>query len=381
MLGHVAGMVDLVALPLWVGTLVQHHGMDFEHAGLTVTLFLLGAVFASAVLAPRFDRLPHRACAIAGFSLAAISLFSVSRTMAAPILFALHAAAGIGAGTALSMVHGTMGRSVNPHRLFALAGTTLGVLGCAFYAIVPQIMAAAGRASLFVVMAGLMVLAAVAALAFPVAGRAAPLTRRVQGRVPLPSGVVPLVVGVVCLTLNQTVVFSFVERIGATRGFSTGQVNAVLAAVGIINLFPAALAAMFQHRLKPIPVAITALSLQVALALTLTCSGTFAPYAGAASLYASVLIFAHTFLFGLIARIDPSGRATALTPAMIMVGSAIGPALAGAISQRLGFAALGGTTVVIAALGIACFMRARRQVAHAGAAEAPRPARAPASSN
>lgn len=381
MLGHVAGMVDLVALPLWVGTLVQHHGMDFEHAGLTVTLFLLGAVCASAALAPRFDRLPHRVCAIAGYSLAAVCLHSVSRATAVPVLFALHAAAGVGTGTALSMVHGAMGRSVNPHRLFALAGTTLGVLGCAFYIVVPQIMAAAGRASLFVAMGTLMALAAVAALAFPHVGAGSPVAAHPQARTPLPAGVVTLVVGIVCLTLNQTVIFSFLERIGAARGFSAGEVNAVLAAVGIVNLLPAALAAMLQHRLKPIPVAIAAITIQAGLALTISCSATFALYAAAASVYASVLIFTHTFLFGLIARIDPSGRAAALTPAMVMVGSAIGPGLAGLISQRFGFAGLGGIAVIFAVIGIACFLRLRRQLAGAGAAVAPRSASASISSS
>jgi hypothetical protein len=50
-----------------------------------------------------------------------------------------------------------------------------------------------------------------------------------------------------------------------------------------------------------------------------------------------VLIFMHTFLFGLIARLDPSGRALASTPAMMMTGSAIGPALAGMVAMRAGY--------------------------------------------
>jgi hypothetical protein len=43
MLCHSAGMVDLVALPVWVGTLAQHYGFDLEHAGMIVTAFLMGA--------------------------------------------------------------------------------------------------------------------------------------------------------------------------------------------------------------------------------------------------------------------------------------------------------------------------------------------------
>jgi hypothetical protein len=47
----------------------------------------------------------------------------------------------------------------------------------------------------------------------------------------------------------------------------------------------------------------------------------------AASVFAAVMIFTHTFAFGLLARLDLSGRAMAATPAMLMIGAAIGPIL------------------------------------------------------
>jgi predicted MFS family arabinose efflux permease len=148
--------------------------------------------------------------------------------------------------------------------------------------------------------------------------------------------------------------FSFLERIGVTRGFGDDHVNGVLAAVGLVNLIPAALAGVLQRRLPPVRVALVAAVLQAVLALTIS-STTFMPYAVAASVYAFVLIFAHTFLFGLAARIDPGGRTTALTPAMLMVGSAIGPALAGLVAQRLGFPGIGLAVSLSAAACIGCF--------------------------
>ena len=44
MVAHCAGMVDLVALPVWVGTLIANSGLDPQQAGGLVTLFLEGAV-------------------------------------------------------------------------------------------------------------------------------------------------------------------------------------------------------------------------------------------------------------------------------------------------------------------------------------------------
>ena len=57
MVAHCAGMVDLVALPVWVGALIAGYGLDPQRAGALATLFLLGAVISSMVCAPRFPRL------------------------------------------------------------------------------------------------------------------------------------------------------------------------------------------------------------------------------------------------------------------------------------------------------------------------------------
>ena len=57
MVAHCAGMVDLVALPVWVGTLMARYGFDPQQAGALATLFLAGAVTASLWVARRFHRL------------------------------------------------------------------------------------------------------------------------------------------------------------------------------------------------------------------------------------------------------------------------------------------------------------------------------------
>ena len=50
MVAHCAGMVDLVALPVWVGALIAQYGFSPQQAGGLATLFLLGAVAEQPVL-------------------------------------------------------------------------------------------------------------------------------------------------------------------------------------------------------------------------------------------------------------------------------------------------------------------------------------------
>lgn len=348
MLCHFAGMVDLIALPVWVGTLARHYRFDLAHAGMTVTAFLLGAVGASLAAAPAFNRLPRRAVAAIGYAIAALAFLGAAQVTSFAALAVLHMLAGVATGTALSVAHGTIGRSANPHRLFALAGTALGIGAVVFYAAVPPLVAAHGGAALFVVFAGLMASAALACAAgFPQAA-ARTQERGVAG--PLPRAAWFAIAGVTCMALNQALTFSMLDRIGAARSFGQDRVDALLVACGLVNLLPAAIAALLQKRLDAVRVALLAAPLQAALALVVTLSGDFVPYALAGAVYPAVLIFTHTFLFGLIARLDPSGRALASTPAMMMTGSALGPALAGAVAMRAGFQ---GQAVLAVAVGLA----------------------------
>ena len=75
------------------------------------------------------------------------------------------------------------------------------------------------------------------------------------------------------------------------------------------------------------------------------------------------MIFTHTFAFGLLARLDLSGRAVAATPAMIMIGPAIGPILGGTLVKGVGYSGLGVAAVVVDAVALLMFWRM-----HAGAA-------------
>jgi MFS family permease len=244
-IGHMAGMIDMVALPLWIGGLMQHYRFSPQHAGITVTLFLLGMVIASAVLAPLFNRVPRRFVTVMGFALATACFLLMARQpiegASFELLAPLHALAGLGTGCGLSLVHGSIGRTDNPHRLFGMVNLAVAVLGIGVFAAVPGLAAQYGASVLFLVFAVAMGLAAVVSLiGFPDLGDPAPLPA--EGGVRTASTTsrliwMPIAV-VICLTLNQSMVFAFVERIGAARGFGAGDVQAVLVTLGFVNLLP-----------------------------------------------------------------------------------------------------------------------------------------------
>lgn len=357
---HCAGLVDMVALPLWVGTLIQQYRFDPQQAGLIVTLFLAGAVVASVLIAPLFSRLATgRWIAAASFALAALAFHLLAGTSSFGGMAALHAVGGAAIGAALSVTHGTVARSDNPHRLFALCGGVLGVFALLFLATMPQVMARVGGHILFEVYAAVMLLAALMALATFPAPNPVPAAAQLSGAggARAGSGVWGGIIGLCCMSLIQAMSFSFFERVGADRGFSVDQITAVLVALGFVNMFPTVLAAVLEKHVPPRHVLIGGPIVQAVLAISIFASSTFAPYAAASSVFVAVILFTHVFGFGLLARLDVTGRVLAATPAMMMTGAAIGPVLGGTLVKFGGYPALGIAATVLAIVAVIAFSR------------------------
>lgn len=357
MTSHCAGMVDMVALPLWVGTLVAVYLLDPQQAGGLVTLFLLGAVAASMFFAPRFNRIDGRVAATLAFAVAALCFFASATARRFELLALLHVVGGIAAGAGLSFTHGTIGRSANPHRLFGLAGMALGVFAVLLLGAAPQFMARFGGEVLFYALGLAMAIAALlAAWGFPVADAETEASRSVrESGARLPLHVWFGMAGVGAMALVQAMVYSFVERMGTDRGFGIATVTALLVAIGFVNMFPSGLAAFFERRLNTMTVLCIGPVIQGALALVIAFSHALAPFAVAASAFVAVMLFTHTFAFGALARIDVTGRVVAATPAMVMIGSAIGPVLGGTLAKLASYEAIGVAAAVVDVIALICF--------------------------
>ncbi|MCM2292676.1 MFS transporter [Allorhizobium sp. BGMRC 0089] len=357
-IAHCAGMLDLVALPVWVGALVERFGFSPQQAGMMATLFLLGAVGASTFAAPRFHRMNQKLVASLGFGLAALFFLIASFETSLIALSGLHLLAGISVGTALSMVHGSMGRSANPHRLFAAAGMALGLFGIVLLAAIPQFLILKGGPALFQTFALVMLIAGLSTVLL----FRNPPPRVEEAHKGFSRATWFTIFGISVMTFNQSMVFSFVEVIGKARGFEAGHVLAVLIALGFVNfIVPAPLAAFLQRRVSATFIAQIGPAIQAVLAVIVTSATIFPVWAPAAAVFVAVQIFTHTFVFGLLARLDPSGRASAATPAMLMVGAALGPIVGGALGQNLGFAALGVAAVFVSGVSILFFTKAKTE--------------------
>jgi predicted MFS family arabinose efflux permease len=353
-----AGMATRSTMPVWVGMLVQFYKFDPQQAGLLVTLFLIGAVLSSIVVARLFHRLSSgRGIAVGGFVLASVIFFALSRQAEFGAMAALHVLGGLAIGTVLSVKDGTIARSANPHRLFAVCGAALGVFALVFLGAVPPILAKMGGTLLFQIFGVIMLVGALSSLlAFPVVDAVEPVSPEYSQTYGASKFTVWAgIVGLCCMAVVQSMAFSFLERAGMDRGFGVEKVTAILVALGFINLFPTVLAALLEKRLNPKTALMGGAVIQALLVFTIFGTTTYVPYSIAGALFVSVMLFTHVFGFGLLARLETTGRALAATPAIMMSGGAIGPVLGGTLIKFSSYQALGVAAIVMGVAALVCF--------------------------
>jgi predicted MFS family arabinose efflux permease len=213
---------------------------------------------------------------------------------------------------------------------------------------------------LFHVLAGLLALGAIAAAAaFP----QPPEARVHRGAAPGAAGATPFrvavilaFVGVALLSTGQAETYAFLERVGTWRGFTASDIGHMLVVSGFLNLLAPIAAAFLENVVPRLGAICVALLLHAAIAVTASSSPAFLAYAAAGSLLVFMTIFNHTFMFGTIAKLDPTGRAASSTPAMLTLGAAVGPALGGAVVELAGFPVVGWVSAVLLLASAACFI-------------------------
>lgn len=361
MIAHIAGMIDFVALPVWVGTLIPYYGLNPQSAGGLVTLFLISVVINNLIFGPKLNKISPRLATPIGYGVATLAFLGLSYVSSYQAMAALHVLAGLGVGCGLTFTHGIIGQSKNPHKLFGIVGLALGIFGLIYFGAVPKLIDQYGAPLFFRIFAVVLFVATIAtAIGFPKVTSVKHLTNETKPK-KMPKIVWIAIVGMTFMSITHATIFSFVERIGIQNNFGQDKVFAVLMAIGVITIIPSLLAFFLQKKFNIFTVIILGPVIQLIAALLITNTTMFGLYAVSTVAMPFIFLFTHIFFFGLLATLEPTGRANSLTPSMLMIGSAIGPILGGTVAHQLGYNALGTIAVVTSIIAIICFIKIKQQ--------------------
>lgn len=371
-LSQVAGTIELAAMPLWVGMLMQAYGMDPQQAGSLVTLYVAGAVVGGGVAARAFGKLlwPGRLIAVGGAFVGSAVFFAISQVQGYVLLAVLHVVGGLFVGPVIAVTAGTIARSVNPHRLFAICNLAFSLFAALFLGVVPLVVARNGGQVLFLVISAVLLLGAVgSALAFPHSLPRVPTGgSRTTIHEPVPKEVWIGMAGLCLMASMYAMTLSFFERVGMARGYGAALVGTVLTITAVIKLFPAAIAGLLEKRLSAKGVMLVMPLVQAVTIGLIFAVPSFWVYAVAGPLFIGTLLFTHIFAFGLLSRIEPTGRAMAAEPSLMLLGAGLGPLIGGTLVKMSGYPSLAIAGGVLAAVATLCFLRVPNEPAGPNAA-------------
>lgn len=351
------GPAAVILAPLIVGGVIDEYGFTDGEAGLIASMdglglvigLLAGALWVRKVSWPRMMLL-----ALAAYA-AANALSTTAGTAGA--LVAMRLLCGFCGGSVFAIINAALGDNRQPDRAFGIAQSVQGVMMFAAFASVPLM--AEGRLvnGLFYMLAGAAVVLMLCALRFPHAGvtetPAGPDSGGGASRLGL------IWIGLAGGLLYYASVFGFwawIERIGVNAGLVSGAVEFALS-ISQIAAVAGGLAAGFAGdrigRVAPLAVAATG---QIAVLWLLLGEFSATTYLIGACFYQGLYIIATSYLLGVIARLDRSGKYVVVMNGVLGIGVAVGPSIAAALIRPGDYGGLNLAAAAGIALTLALFL-------------------------
>jgi len=345
----VTAFTSQMAVPLWVGAVIDSFGFSAEKAGTIAAIEFTTVALTSFAVAVRIQRFSVRNLCAVGFALL-IAANALSTTVeSAGALTVWRAIAGVGKGLVISATFGLAGRSMAPARAFALLNGGYTLFAALTLFAVPFGIKAYGAAGAFALLCVATVLGA-CLLPWVPAGRSdeqpADSTAAASGQTSGLSGLLALL-ALVLLVGGSSVVWTFVERIGLRTGLSITDIGIILSVAALITLVGPVAAHALNTRagyIKPVLVGVGAKMVIASILGTVTSATVFilvVPFFNAA------MLLAVPFLQALMSLADPKGRFAAAAGASMTLGAALGSYIGGVTVTHLGLSQVGSVAIAM----------------------------------
>jgi predicted MFS family arabinose efflux permease len=327
----------LVIQPLAVGAMVDGLGFTDKQAGFIVFTELASFSAGSMVMSGLIHRLNRRHVAIAGIVLFALGNFlsAVPKTFL-PFLL-LRTLPGFACALAIAAFVSTAVLAKVPDRVFGMVNAFSIGYSAVLLIVAPPVIQAGGLSLIYAVMAvlALACLGTVrwipprAPAAQPIRAATADDSRR-AGTLHV-SLLAMVLLAMLLLYTGHGSVWAFQERIGTSLGIEPARIGHVLSVamfLGIVGSLVAWRAGLAIGRIWP---QIISLGLSVIAAILLVIADSVTLFAIASALVGITWFYGLPYQMGILAQLDPRGRANVMGIIMTTGGAAIGPALAGVL--------------------------------------------------
>ena len=153
--------------------------------------------------------------------------------------------------------------------------------------------------------------------------------------------------------------WAFAEAVGTSRGLPVAQVDQALALATVFGLIGLAAPVVFEDRFGRVVPVLVATVIVIAAAVASVAASHFAALVAALSLFYIGWNIASVYQLSALAKSDSTGRYAGLGALAQLVGLSVGPPIAGALLDRIGYAAIPICVAAFSGIGGVIFVGAR----------------------
>jgi predicted MFS family arabinose efflux permease len=356
----VMGNTGIYLIPLLIGAMVADRGFTDQQAGLVASADLAGYAVMTFVTAMFLINRNWRRMALVGVAIMFVANIATTFVETAVAFAAVRFLSGIGAGILAAIATVSLGQSDKPDRNYGFLFAASLLFGTAGLWGLPLLLDRVGLNGAYVVIALLAVAVGFVSPALPASG-----TPQTQASGNSSGDRSWTLAGLVLLSIalfwtQQNALYAYMERIGNAAGLSVQFIGFTLGLANLTGFAGASLVAWLGTRFGRF------LPLVLSTAIQLTClwalSGTIhsSGYLIAIGVISLAWNIVNPIQIGILAGVDPSGRALALASTVIGVGLAVGPALGAAVLHGNDYSSVLWLTAFLAVLSIVVAFPAMR---------------------
>jgi len=332
------GNTVLAVQPMIVGGMVDLLHLSPRQAGFVAAGELAGFSLTGVVLLTLVHRVSRHALASTGVALLCCVDVTSCFATTFPQMLPLRFLAGVGSAAAYAIFPVLAASSARPERVFGIVNAASLAYAGLFVWVAPRLLQAWQLPGIFLTMAALALLASPTILWTPARHGAPPMARNRPASGPLSNpNVLILLLVTACLYIGHGAIWAYQERIGVAAGLARSQVGTLLGSSMLIwGVAGSMLATWLGLSIGRVWPQIISFGVSV-LAAALLVSGTgTTSYGVACALVALSWFYGLPYLTGLLAFLDPTGRANIACVLVSTGGAALGPALAAMLVGQSG---------------------------------------------
>lgn len=320
-----------MALPLWVGAIIDDYELTAEQAGIIAAVEYGAVAIVSVIIATKVHRFNLKHVSLIGMICLLIGNGGAVFASEFQSLIVTRGLAGTGKGLVIAAIFSLAARTQNPTKSFAIINGAYTALATIIYLTLPVPIKANGATGAFAALFVVVLFGALFLYWVPstraVDQLKATATEDPKLAISL-SGFLVLIALIFMWAANGSI-WTYVERLGQSTGLSLQQVGTTLSIAAAVAILGPITAHYVHDRFgfrKPIMIGAT---LKIGAALVLCNWMIPQAYIVAATLFVLAALFIVPYLMSLMSLADPTGRLAAAAGGLLTAGSSLGAYLGG----------------------------------------------------